>query len=386
MEKLSGKSAASILSICIFFALCRTDFLSAAGTDAFAGRIAFLKDGEVWTADENGSQKRRITKTKGKVEKYLFSPTLKYLAYSMIIGHAAEPEVQEERGTTSKKAVYSIVVTDLDTGEALIEITPQSGEWIYPEEWLPGDRLLYYSVAGGEVSGFFEFDAPKGSKKEVAYGKPGTLAKTDISRDGLLLIYVSDTGQGAEYRETLHMADLKSNKDKVLISKESIVSPRISHDKQRIAFMEMKQEEGKQLGDLWIYTIKDGSSKKIPIKTDGANPGLSWSPDDKLIGIWFPPDALIVDLQNPENARRISGTDFHWTTNHRVIFEEEGSIYFYNLNTGKKELYLKNASKPAFLQAPGRETKVIELKHDRALSSMVHSAAHDSRGWISREE
>ncbi|MDH4264748.1 MAG: hypothetical protein OEW45_03830 [Deltaproteobacteria bacterium] len=48
----------------------------------FGGKIAFLRSGENWLADQNGRNIRRVTDTGGKVEDFLFSPSLSYVVYS----------------------------------------------------------------------------------------------------------------------------------------------------------------------------------------------------------------------------------------------------------------------------------------------------------------
>ena len=55
-----------------------------AGDEGFGGKMAFLRSGEIWLANQDGGNVRRITDTSGKVEDFLFSPSLHYLPWSTL--------------------------------------------------------------------------------------------------------------------------------------------------------------------------------------------------------------------------------------------------------------------------------------------------------------
>ncbi|HEX8949935.1 MAG TPA: hypothetical protein VF790_13280 [Dissulfurispiraceae bacterium] len=335
--------------LAISFALCLSARAFAIEPDQLSGKVAYLKSGEVLAADADGLKTYQLTRTGGRVEEFLFAPSLRYLAYSKLIGHAAEQESEEEERGAPRRAVYSIVVLDLAKEEPLTEIMPREGEWIYPSEWLPGDRLLYYSVSGLEVSGFFEYNARTGTTKEVSYRKPGISSKVNVSGDGTLMLYVEDTGAGTEHKEQLHLASLESDEDKVLVTRENIESPRISHNKKHIAFVEMEKHDSKYFAGLWLYTLKGGALQKVFARAEEGASTVSWALDDKHLGMWSPPDAFIIDPRRPGDIRRILGADFHWISGGKVIFSREGDIYVYRLENGREELFAKTAAKPVFL-------------------------------------
>ncbi len=52
---------------------------AAEGQDRLPNKIAFLKGGEIWTSDIDGRRMEKLTATGGKIEAFLFSPTLRYL-------------------------------------------------------------------------------------------------------------------------------------------------------------------------------------------------------------------------------------------------------------------------------------------------------------------
>ena len=357
---MKGKTMHQAIPVlAISFILCLSARAFAIEPDRLSGKVAYLKDGEVLVADTDGLKTHQLTRTGGKVEEFLFAPSLRYLAYSKLIGYAAEQESEEEERGAARRAVYSIVVLDLFKEEPLAEITPREGEWIYPSEWLPGDRLSYYSVSGLEVSGFFEYDARTGTTREAGYRKPGILSKVDISSDGTLMLYVEDTGAGTEHKEQLHLANLETDEDKALVTRENIESPRISHNEKHIAFVEMEKRDSKYFGGLWVYTLKDGTLRKIFSRVEEGAATVSWAPDDNHMGMWSPPDAFIIDPRNPGDIRRILGTDFHWISGDKVIFSREGDISVYRLENGKEELFAKGAVEPVFLEKKSEPARPV---------------------------
>lgn len=344
------------LSFVYCILLCATE-ASAVTPDELSGKVAFIKGREVWIADKESRKAKQLTRTNGKVESFIFSPALSYLAYAKIIGQITEPGSPEEEGEeASKRPLYSVVILDIEKEEIHLEVTPPPGEWIYPEEWLSGDRLVYYSASGSEVSGFFEYDVQKKTRKEISW-KPGITSKADISQDGLMIVYVSDSGR----EEALHLMDVKSKEDRVLVTKENIETPRISHDRKQIAFQEAGVKSGTPTAALWVYTLEGGAVKRLYIKKEGGVAALSWSFDDSYIGLWSPPEAVIIELRNPDSAFKLKGTDFHWASGNDVIFAQEGNLYLFRTGKREKELFMKDASKPTVLQKSSQERKLVRL-------------------------
>src|SRR5262249_53531756 len=89
------------------------------------GKIAFLRDGDVWIADLDGRKARQVTNTNGNIKEgyspFFFSPTLRYLAYSKFLRYALElDEAKSEQ--VPGQAVHSIVITDLTNQKPVTEI------------------------------------------------------------------------------------------------------------------------------------------------------------------------------------------------------------------------------------------------------------------------
>lgn len=342
----------SILSI--GFTLCQLGNAVAIEADEFANKIAFLSDGEVWVCDRDGRRVEQLTKTAGRVEDFLFCPALKYVSYSQIIKYVDEPGLWEEGERIPQRAVCSIVVMELKDEKVLKEIMPPKDNWIYPVKWLPNERLLFYGASGFDVWGFFEYDIQKGIELQVDYAKGSILSNADFHLDGFLMAYVDCSGVGEEFREDLHLVDLESNDDRTLLSKKSILEPRISYDKTNVAFVEVEYLQKQSFDNLWIYDVKGAFAKRLyrgfaKAKSAGVSE-LSWSFNDRHIGMFFSPEALVIEIQNPGNIHKIRGTDFNWIGNKEIVFTQGKDVYLYNLDTRETELFFKNASKPVFLR------------------------------------
>lgn len=317
-------------------------------------KVAFLKGGEICIADQRGTRIGQITEIAGKVEEFIFSPSLQYLAYSKIIKYVDEPGLWEEGDEIPQRSLCSIVIMDLGPNKILKEIMPPEDNWIYFVKWLPGNKLLYYGASVFDVWGFFEYDINNGAEKEIDYNKGSILLEADFYGDGFLQAYVDDSGLGETYRQNLHLVDLQSNNDRILVSKRSVLEPRISADKNNIAFMEVVNAGKKGTDILWVCEISDKSLKKLyegpaRAKIGGASE-LSWSFGGQYIGMFFSPEAVVIEVQNPGNIHKIQGTNFNWIENRKVLFNQGSDSYLYDLTTNKIELFIKDASKPVFLR------------------------------------
>ncbi len=327
-----------------------------AGDAGFGGKIAFLRSGEIWVADQDGGNIRRVTDTSGKVEEFLFSPPLNYVAYSKRIKTVEEPGLWEKGEKPPQRSVCSIVVLELEGLKPRSEMVPPEGEWIYPDKWMPKERLLGHRSSGFDVAGFFVIDSPESPARDLDYPQGSLLVESDFALDGSLQAYIKDTGVGKDFKTHLYLVDLKTNAERLLLSKRSVLSPKISLDKTRIAFFEVEYQEKKGFDNLWVYDIQRDLLKKLyhgPAKPKfGGVSDLAWSPDGQYIAVYFPSHTLLLEIEDPAHVRRIQGKDLSWVSNHRVVYSRENRVYGYRLDTGKAELLLENAVKPVFLKSP----------------------------------
>jgi dipeptidyl aminopeptidase/acylaminoacyl peptidase len=319
----------------------------------FEGRIAFLRDGEIWVADQDGGNASRVTDTDGKVEDFLFSPSLGYVAYSRRIKTVEEPGLWEDWETPPQRSVCSIVVLELEGLRPRGELVPPEGEWIYPNKWIPEERLFGHRASGFDVSGFFAFDARKGLQSDLDYSQGARLLEADFTPDGSLQAYVQDSGVGKDFKISLYLVNLRTKAEKLLLAKRSVLSPKISPDKARIAFFEVEYLEKKGFDTLWVYDIEKDRFEKLyhgPSKPKfGGVSDLAWSPDGRHIAIFFPSETRVLEVSDPAHVHSIPGNDCSWVSNDMVIYCRENRVYSYRLGTRKSNLLLESASKPVFL-------------------------------------
>jgi Tol biopolymer transport system component len=341
----------AIIFFCLGY-LIYIDNVTAKNTSELLNKIAFLKKGEVWISDIQRKELKKVTNTEGKVENFLFSPTLQYIAYSKIIKYVDEPGLWK-KGEAPKRPVSSIVIKNLIDGTIIKEIFPS--EWIHITKWRSADKLFYHESSGFDVSGFFEYDIRKGNVNRIDYKQGDILSDADHHKDGSLVVYVTNSGVGKKFTSELHLVDTKLNTDTIVVKKRSILDPKISHDKSYIAFFEVEWNFNTSKGrdNVWIYSIKNKSLKKVytgkSMPKAGGKDELLWSLDNKYLGLFHPKVAIVLYIQRSEHIQTISGTDFQWITNNNIIFSQDGNIYRYSLKANKKKLIYDNAIRPVFL-------------------------------------
>ena len=183
MTRASIPFSTFILTISLF--LCQLGNAAAIELNELANKIAFLSDGEVWVSDRDGQRITQITHTNGRIEDFLFSPTLKYLSYSQIIKYVDEPGLWEEGERIPQRAVCSIVIMELRDQKVLKEImSPEVVGYILQNGYL---MKSYYSMglpvlmSGDSLSMIFkqEWKENYTTLKEASYQTP-TFIKMDF--------------------------------------------------------------------------------------------------------------------------------------------------------------------------------------------------------------
>ena len=146
---------------------------------------------------------------------------------------------EEEPPRTS---VCSIVILELKGRKARSEMVPPEGEWIHLDRWMSKERLLGHRSSGFDGSGFFVIDActPQSFPRDLDYPQGIFLVESDFTLDGSLQAYVNDSGVGKDFKTHLYLVDLKTKVERLLLSKRSVLSPKISPDKGWIAFFEVE--------------------------------------------------------------------------------------------------------------------------------------------------
>jgi hypothetical protein len=219
---------------------------------------------------------------------------------------------------------------------------------------LPGEKFVYYGADGFAVNGYYQYDPVTGAEAELPSGENGLL-DADYSSDGLLKAYVTYTGLGKSYRNNLRLVHLQSNRDTTLVSRRgSICDQRISNGGSQIVFIEVERAGNAYFDNLWLYDLSKSaciSLQRRPAKPkSGGVHYVAWSLDDRYVGLFFPPEALVFDLQQPADHLTVTGRNFYWIGNDRIAFNVNDDLYVYDLKTKSKVLLVKKAEQPVFLR------------------------------------
>jgi Tol biopolymer transport system component len=181
-----------------------------------ANKIAFLRNHSIWLAKTDGSAEQRITSKSIKIDHFLFSPSLRYLAYSKIVG------------STKDRSICSIVIFDLKTNK---NVKQTDSEYVYLLKWLPQDKLLYYNSDEYAIGDLFIYNPIIDT---VIKNNDEHLSEVDFSRDEQLEAYA------VSYDGNLHLHRHGAGRDTVIqTGKHPIYDVRISHNKKYISFVQV---------------------------------------------------------------------------------------------------------------------------------------------------
>jgi hypothetical protein len=342
---LRNRDRTAIAAILVLFGLTHLGAQRTASPDC---RVSYLKDGKLWTAKLDGREKLQEPAS-GRIENYLFSSDLKYLAYTKVLKYVDEPGIFDEDEEKPQSPVCSIVIMDLASRKNLREIRPQE-DWIYIARWLPANKLLYYQSSGFDVGDFFRIDPVTGKQEKIDTEKTDQVWNGDYAIDGSWMLYVDDTGVGETYRMNLHLKDFVSNSDTVLVSRKSIYDPAHSKNRNQVAFLEVSEEGKKYQDTLWIFDVKSKQLSRYytgPSRPKSAGDRcIAWSLDDKYVALFLAPEALIFASGDPRQSYKIPGSDFSWLPGKKIIYSKGNDLFLYDLTSLKSSLFMEQAERP----------------------------------------
>jgi Tol biopolymer transport system component len=321
---------------------------SAAAGPAQAGRIFFLRGAEVWSADLAGKGAAAVTRTGGKVDAYEASADGRYLAYEKVLRYVDEPGEWDEGEEPPRRAVSSIVVMDLAARRVLKEIPPPEDERIYIDRITPAGSLIFHTAGGFDVSGFLEYDIPRGVQRDLDYSRGSAFANSaDFAPDGSLVAY-------ADENSALRLLDLKTGIDRMLPAKRGAVEAALSPDRTRVGYVEVEWGTAKR-DRLWVYDLKAQTATERwsgPVRAKSGR-GLAWSPDGSRIGVFRAPEAVVVEPRKGGAATTLKGTEFAWLDAGTLLVGDGKDLHAHRLDTGKREVLIRDATR-ARVAAAGR--------------------------------
>ena len=342
MDRVSSSLA---LGLSLAAALTLPVGADGAGTSKLANTIAFLRSRAVWVAEADGSGARKLTAERTGIDAFLFSPDLRYLAYTAVVGSAALPWLQDRAEAVPRRSTCAVMALDLETGRTF---KAADAGWFDIIRWLPGDRLFFCASDGFAVTGYSLADVPGHSVRELASCDERTMG-SDFSRDGSLEAYVDDSGRD------LHLVRRDTGSDALLVSgKGNITDVRISNDKKTVAFLQVEAVERVYSDILWLYDRESASCLSLYRGPSHSKSGsincLAWSPDDRYIGMLFSPQAIILDVRDSGQAKTIRGENPSWIAKDELIVNRRNDLFVHDLATGADRLLVKDATGAVFLR------------------------------------
>jgi dipeptidyl aminopeptidase/acylaminoacyl peptidase len=317
---------------------------------AQAGRIFFLRGAEVWSADLAGGGAAAVTRTGGKVDAYEVSPDGRYLAYQRVLEYVEEAGESDEGEEVPQRAVSSVVVMDLAARRVLKEIPPSEDVFLYVDRVTPGGSVILHTAGHFDVSGFLEYDIVRGVQRELDYARWSALAtRADFAPDGSLVAYADENG-------ALRLLDTRTGVDRMLPAKRGAVDVALSPDRTRIAYVEVERGESVKRDRLWLYDLKAQRATEAwsgPVRPKPGQGGLAWSPDGTRVGLFWGPEAVVVDPRKPGTAVTLRGTEFAWLDAGRLLVGDGKDLHAHRLAAGKPEVLVRNATR-ARVVAAGR--------------------------------
>jgi len=315
--------------------------------------IAFLKKGDVWVVDKGGRERMQLTRTGGQVDRIIFSPGLDYMAYTRRVKAGPGNEKNGIGGDDPHDTMRSIVIENLDSRETVVEIEPPEGQTVSMVKWLPGGKLMFADATAFDVSRFRLYDVHQNTEMEIDYRQGVRYAEADYDRAGTRMVYVEQSGTTEESDRDLHLVDLATGDDRILLTKQSILDVRMSNDMESVAFVEVVDVGGETLDILWIYHIDQNALNSLyrsPAKTkEGLRCELSWSPEDRLIAMLYSPEAVILEIAKPEKCHYVEGRTIAWITGRQFAYSDGSDISLLLLDTGEKAKWIRGGLDPVTL-------------------------------------
>ncbi len=362
-----------------------------------SNRIAFLKSGEVWLANEDGSSPIQLTNASGTISGFSTSPQSSYLEYETNNG---ETDIFDLK---TQKIIRKITLKDFKLLPADMTGNTQFITWISDSQfevslitggaysWTNQDMVIDIntqrpvyatttdeysqpsasftttedvmkagnftpSAAAGDYFGFADFSTPHYYNIYQVY-YPFIFYGITPSNNQLTPV-------------SLHVFNITTKQDKTIGELSMGGGAQYNHSRDNIAFL---NEKVYQPGDsvfqnqLWLYNNNN------PINlysVDSTLPGMfQWSFDDKFIalrtdkfsGTLFASgtgELVIVDVSyqtNPKVIKIIDHIDFdyysglQWTRDGKILYTDNGNIYIYDLKTDTAKLFMEKASEPISL-------------------------------------
>jgi len=347
----------------------------------FQNKIAFLKAGEVWLANEDGSGVDQFTHTSGTIKNFSFSPTFSYLAYTRIVSTTT---FIDNEGGSHLGNLYDVEIIDVASGSIVRTITKDNlwaGEFPFFGYWYSDKK---FAVSGEDflsADGPFIFDVD--TLPSSPYSKDGLSPNDDLLGYGITDATTSNQYEYNDFQivgskifytasvfkkphiENFLLFDPATGKSNIFgsapIEGSYIEKANMNPMATDVVFVEGQSQPyaSKVLlyssgGTLYTASSTDGSTSYLAIG------GFHWSFDGTQVAFrlnWQNPTnkqykskIISLSLSDPSHYREIDdidfSTDFQWTRSGKIIFEKNNNLYQYDPQSGTEALLSASSSDP----------------------------------------
>lgn len=266
-------------------------------------KIAFLRDGQLWKMNADGSSRVQLTNSKTDIEGFKFSPDGKHV----ILIKSLEYHESIKKNPADLPKATGRLITDLNYRH-----------WDHYVESIPHPFLA--EVKGNSVSegidimegepyecpmapfgGIEQIDWSKDSKQVAYTSRKKTGVDYAISTDADIYLYHIETRETknickpADYKEpqtdpTKSMRNQAVNRQAGDLNVGYDINPKFSDDGQYIAWQSMARNGYESdRNRLCVYNLKTGEKKYVTESFDSNVDDFCWAPDSKtlyFLGVW----------------------------------------------------------------------------------------------------
>ena len=218
-------------------------------------RIAFERDGRIWTVDSDGANVRAVT-SKGHTARW--TPSGRAVVYNVNLG-IRDP----------------ILVTDLATGTQRTLTSAESMQDLSPAV-SPDGRTVVFARISDNGADLFSVPFEGGTPQRITVGRGKGSFQPSFSPDGQRIVFASDRSG----RSDVYISDVDGTNVEVLAGgsfgeRSDRYAPEWSPDGRLIAY---HADIG---GAIQIMTINLRDQSVRQVTSDGRNEDAAWAPDSR---------------------------------------------------------------------------------------------------------
>lgn len=270
------------------------------------GRIAFLTGGEIWSMEQDGSNRRQLSKTDGSVEGFKFSPDgkkviiIKSLPFNDIIQKNPDdlPLATGRRITDlmyrhwdhyveTIQHPFVADVNDDGTIDSTMTDILEGEPYECPMEPFGGIEQLAWSPSSKTVA----YTCRKKTGRDYAISTDSDIYLYDVSTKKTVNICKEEGYKPVPVSATHTMKDQKVNSVENLKNNPGYdTNPQFSPDGKYVAWQSMARDGYEaDRNRLCIYTLETGEKNYVTESFDSNVDAFCWSADSKtlsFIGVW----------------------------------------------------------------------------------------------------